>query len=323
MTSRAVVRLAALVAAVILAACSSAPVISPPSEVPLSKEALSLLAKKGMQPGAPVFVRIFKEESELEVWKQRDDGRYYHFKTYPICNWSGDIGPKQTQGDKQAPEGFYTITPTLMNPNSKYYVSFNLGYPNTYDRAWSRTGDSVMVHGSCRSAGCYAMTDALMEEIYGLTREALKAGQPSFQLHAFPFRMTDVRMAQMKSNKWYGYWKTLKQGYDYFEKYRVPPNVAVCERRYVVDAIPRSRADPVGRCPAFDRPFVTAFTPLPEPTAIDVANGNKLKGITSPDVEPTLADINTAKQQSAQTASGLSSVNAAPMAVSSPMANAN
>jgi murein L,D-transpeptidase YafK len=310
----AVVRFAVLIAVAALAACSSAPTIPPPSEVPLSKDTLALLAKKGMQPGSPVFVRIFKEESELEIWKQRDDGRFYHFKTYPICNWSGEVGPKQSYGDRQAPEGFYTITPALMNPNSKYYLSFNLGYPNAYDRAWGRTGDSVMVHGSCRSAGCYAMTDALMEEIYGLTREALKAGQPSFQLHAYPFRMTEARMAREKSNKWYAYWKTLKQGYDYFEKYRIPPSIAVCERRYVVDAVPRSRPDPSGACPAFGRPFVTAFTPLPEPAEMDVARGNKLKGITNPDNEPTLADIKAAKQQQ-----GAQSM----MAVSSPVANAN
>jgi len=302
-----------LFAVATLAACSSAPTIPPPSEVPLSKEALALLAKKGMQPGSPVFVRVFKEESELEVWKQRDDGRFYHFRTYPICNWSGAIGPKQSTGDRQAPEGFYSITPALMNPNSKYYLSFNLGYPNAFDRSWGRTGDSVMVHGSCRSAGCYAMTDALMEEIYGLTREALKAGQPSFQFHAYPFRMTDARMAREKSNQWYGFWKTMKQGYDYFEKYRVPPSIAVCERRYVVDAVPRSRPDPNGRCPAFDRPFVTAFTPLPEPAQMDVANGNKLKGITDPDSEPSLADIKVAKRQQSQSS----------MAASSPLANAN
>ena len=324
MTSRAVIRLAAFVAVVAVAACSSAPVIPPPSEVPLSKDALSLLAKKGMQPGAPVFVRIFKEESELEVWKQRDDGRFYHFKTYPICNWSGEIGPKQSQGDRQAPEGFYTITPTLMNPNSKYYLSFNLGYPNAYDRTWGRTGDSVMVHGNCRSAGCYAMTDALMEEIYGLTREALKAGQPNFQLQAFPFRMTDARMAQLKSNKWYSYWKTLKQGYDYFEKYRLPPNITICERRYVVGGIPLSRPDPTGRCPAFSRPVVSAFTPLPEPAEVEVANGNKLKGITNPDVEPTVADINAAKQQqAAQATSNAPPMNATSIAAPSPVANAN
>jgi hypothetical protein len=160
----------AVLAGLALGACSSAPVIPAPSEVPLGKDTLELLAKKGMQPGSPVFVRIFKEESELEIWKQRDDGRFYHFKTYPICNWSGELGPKVVHGDKQAPEGFYNITPVLMNPNSKYYLSFNVGYPNSFDKALGRTGDSVMVHGKCRSAGCYAMTDALVEEIYGVTR---------------------------------------------------------------------------------------------------------------------------------------------------------
>jgi murein L,D-transpeptidase YafK len=315
LTWKAAVQTAILAVVVMLAACSNTPTIPPPSEVPLSKETLALLAKKGMQPGSPIFVRIFKEESELEIWKQRDDGRFYHFKTYPICNWSGEIGPKLSYGDRQAPEGFYTVTPALMNPNSKYYLSFNLGYPNAYDRAWSRTGDSVMVHGNCRSAGCYAMTDALMEEIYGLTREALKAGQPSFQVQALPFRMTDARMAREKNSKWYGYWKTLKQGYDYFENYRVPPNVVVCEKRYVVGVLSQSRPDADGPCPAFSRPTMTAFTPLPEPAEMDVAKGNKLKGIANPDIEPTLADINAAKQrQSAQAIQSIPSM---------PVANAN
>jgi murein L,D-transpeptidase YafK len=315
---RGLFRLAvAATAALALAACSNAPVIPAPSEVPLGKETLELLAKKGMQPGSPVFVRIFKEESELEIWKQRDDGRFYHFKTYPICNWSGELGPKLAYGDKQAPEGFYNITPVLMNPNSKFYLSFNVGYPNNYDKALGRTGDSVMVHGKCRSAGCYAMTDALVEEIYGVTREALKAGQPSFQLHAFPFHMTDARMAQMKSNKWYPFWKTLKQGYDHFETYRIPPNIAVCERRYVVNVTSQSKADADGPCPAFQKPVITAFTPLPTEPATVVASGNKLKGLVSSDVEPTLADINAAKSTqtgTSGTAALLSGATAVPVA---------
>jgi murein L,D-transpeptidase YafK len=126
---------------------------------------MMLLGKKGMKPEAPIFVRIFKEESELEVWKQRDDGRYYHFKTYPICNWSGDLGPKEREGDKQAPEGFYTITHDQMNPNSGFHLAFNLGYPNAYDKAHKRTGEFLMVHGKCKSAGCYAMTDALIGDL--------------------------------------------------------------------------------------------------------------------------------------------------------------
>lgn len=298
-----------------LAACSNAPVIPAPSEVPLGKETLEMLSKKGMQAGSPVFVRIFKEESELEIWKQRDDGRYYHFKTYPICTWSGELGPKIVQGDKQAPEGFYTITPTLMNPNSKFYLSFNLGYPNSFDKAHSRTGDSVMVHGKCRSAGCYAMTDALMEEIYGVTREALKAGQPSFQLHAYPFRMTEARMSQMKTHKWYGFWKTLKQGYDHFETHRIPPSIAVCERRYVVNVLSQSRPDASGPCPPFQRPMFAAFTPLPtEPET--VVSGNKLKGLVNSDVEPTLAEINAAKAATSTT------TGAVQVSTPSPVANA-
>ena len=133
--------------------------------------------QEACEPGAPIFVRIFKEESELEVWKQRDDGRFYHFKTYPICNWSGDLGPKVQQGDKQAPEGFYTVAKYQMNPNSQFHIAFNLGYPNAYDQAHSRTGDFLMVHGKCSSAGCYAMTDALIEEIYALARESFSGGQ--------------------------------------------------------------------------------------------------------------------------------------------------
>ena len=124
-----------------------------------------MLGKKGMKLETPLFVRVFKEESELEVWKQRDDGRFYHFKTYPICNWSGTLGPKIQQGDMQAPEGFYSVPQSQMNPNSQYHLAFNLGYPNSYDRANRRTGEFLMIHGKCKSAGCYAMTDALIEEI--------------------------------------------------------------------------------------------------------------------------------------------------------------
>lgn len=286
--------------AIVFGACSNAPVIPPPSEQPLSKETLSLLGKKGIDAGSPIFIRIFKQESELEVWKQRDDGRYYHFKTYPICNWSGELGPKIKQGDRQAPEGFYTVNAYRMNPNSSYYLAFNLGYPNAYDQSWGRTGDALMIHGKCKSAGCYAMTDALMEEIYGLTREALKAGQTTFQVHAMPFRMTDAKMAEVKGHKWLPFWKQLKQGYDYFEKYRVPPEVAVCERRYNVNVItPPGRLDPSGRCPAFRRHQLTAFTPMPNEEALEqtrlVETGTKLKGIADPDKEPTADEIATAK----------------------------
>ncbi|MBL8567364.1 MAG: murein L,D-transpeptidase [Hyphomicrobiaceae bacterium] len=251
-------------AALSLAGCSSAPEIAP-ADQPLTKQTIMLLGKKGMTAEAPIFVRIFKEESELEIWKARDDGRYYHFKTYPICNWSGELGPKQKQGDRQAPEGFYTVAPNQLNPNSQFHVSFNIGYPNAYDRSHGRDGQFLMVHGKCKSAGCYAMTDALMEEIYGLAREAIKGGQQRFEVHAFPFRMTADNMERHKASKWMPFWKTLQQGYEHFEAHRLPPTVAICERRYNVNVAYAAnvRFDAEDRCPRFMRPQIEPFVPKP------------------------------------------------------------
>jgi len=141
---------------------------------PLSPQTRALLAQKGMKEDAPVLLRIFKAESELEVWKAKDDGRFYLFKTYPICSYSGGLGPKVNQGDRQAPEGFYLVSQEQMNPNSKYHLSFNIGFPNAYDRAYGRTGQDIMVHGDCTSAGCYAMTDGVVEEIFILAYQALQ-----------------------------------------------------------------------------------------------------------------------------------------------------
>lgn len=250
-----------------------------------------LLGKKGMKQEAPIFVRIFKEESELEIWKLRDDGHYYHFKTYPVCNWSGELGPKLAQGDKQAPEGFYSIHRSQMNPNSSFHLAFNIGYPNNYDRAHGRTGSALMVHGKCRSAGCYAMTDALIEEIYALARDQYSDTNEAFQVHAFPFRMTDANMARHKGSKWYPFWATLKEGYDYFETSRQTPPVAVCERKYHVNVKPAkngiTRIDPEARCPAFERPEVVAFKPEATPAKNQVADapvvapGPKMRSIAA------------------------------------------
>ena len=254
-----------------------------------------LLGKKGMDPGAPIFVRIFKEESELEVWKARDDGRFYHYKTYPICNWSGELGPKLNQGDKQAPEGFYTVAQGQMNPRSGFHLAFNLGYPNAYDRAHRRTGDFLMVHGKCKSAGCYAMTDALIEEIYAMARESFKGGQTSFQVHAFPFRMTEVNLTRHRQSKWAQFWSVLKEGHDHFEATRVPPEIAVCERKYLVNVrmLTNASISPDGACPTFERPQVLPFTPKPGEQQVAEERisipGPKLKGVADAGGDPTAA----------------------------------
>ncbi len=241
-----------------LAGCGQ---FSPPYMKPLSPQTAALLAEKGMSVEQPILMRIFKAESELEVWKQKDDGHYYHFKTYPICAYSGGLGPKLKQGDRQAPEGFYLIDKDLMNPRSKYHLAFNIGFPNAYDRALNRTGSNLMVHGDCTSSGCYAMTDAVVEEIFNLAREALTSGQENFQLHAFPFRMTAANLAAHREDDWYEFWANLKEGYDYFETTRLAPSLAVCGSRYVVNAaFPDGKyPNPRRSCPKYQKLPMVAF----------------------------------------------------------------
>jgi murein L,D-transpeptidase YafK len=240
----------ALALVIALGGCGS---FTPSYMKPLSAQTRALLAEKGMQEQSPILIRIFKAESELEVWKAKDDGRFYHFKTYPICDYSGGLGPKVNQGDRQAPEGFYLVSEQQMNPKSKYHLAFNIGFPNSYDRAYGRTGADIMVHGDCKSAGCYAMTDGVIEEIYILAREALAGGQPAFQIQAYPFRMTAANMAKHRSDKWYGFWQNLKEGYDYFQTTHLPPKVDVCDRRYLINAsfVGGVHPDPVAACPAY------------------------------------------------------------------------
>lgn len=192
------------------------------------------LEKSGLSYGAPVFVRIFKREKELELWMQGDSPGYVLFRTYPICTYSGDLGPKLRQGDGQAPEGFYRVAPGQLNPASRFHLSFNLGYPNAYDRAHSRTGDFLMVHGNCVSVGCYAMGDEAIEEIYSLVAAALRAGQPAFDVHAFPFHLDDARLAAEQDSPWHGFWAELKAGYDAFERTRQPPTIKVVDGHYGV-----------------------------------------------------------------------------------------
>ena len=223
---------------------------------PLSKATLVALKASDMDKQSPILIRIYKEDSELEVWKATSTGRFAHFKTYEICAWSGGLGPKKKEGDRQAPEGFYTITPAQMNPNSSYHLSFNIGYPNTYDRAYGRTGQHLMVHGACSSAGCYAMTDEVIQEIYSLARESFRGGQRAFQVQALPFRMTPENMAKHADDPNMPFWRNLKEGVDHFEVTGVPPEVGVCERKYVFDAEPADgqRMDPISVCPKLETP---------------------------------------------------------------------
>jgi murein L,D-transpeptidase YafK len=211
---------------------------------------LKQMEKLNMDRAAPILIRIDKEESTLEVWKQDRSGKFALLDSYPICKYSGNLGPKLMQGDRQAPEGFYDITPDQMNPNSSEYLAFNTGFPNAFDRSLGRTGSFLMVHGGCRSVGCYAMTDYAMEEIYGLVDEAFKGGQQKVQLQAFPFRMTAQNLASHAGDPNMPFWEMLKVGNDEFLATERPPRVAVCDRRYVFKTAVAGDFDPTDPCPS-------------------------------------------------------------------------
>jgi murein L,D-transpeptidase YafK len=191
------------------------------------------LGEGGFVAGSPIFIRIFKEESKLEVWMGHRD-RYRLFATYPICFWSGKLGPKEREGDRQAPEGFYAVRAGQMRQLGRHPRSFNIGFPNALDRSLGRTGSYILVHGGCRSIGCFAMTDRAMDEIYHLADQALGNGQDKIQVQIFPFRMQDTDMAAHAPSKWHDFWRNLKEGYDAFETSHVPPNITACAGKYLV-----------------------------------------------------------------------------------------
>ena len=221
-------------AAVLAAVLAGQPALATPKDrAPIPAATLALMAARDTGPAAPILLRAFKKEAELEVWKRARDGRYVHLKTFPICRWSGQLGPKVRQGDRQAPEGFYAVAPPQMNPNSAYYLSFDIGYPNAYDRAHGGSGSHLMVHGTCSSAGCFAMTDKAVGEIYAMAREAFRGGQAAFQFQSFPFRMSAHNMARHRSDPHIAFWRQLKEGSDRFEATGEEPVVSVSAGRYV------------------------------------------------------------------------------------------
>jgi murein L,D-transpeptidase YafK len=225
-------------------------------EQPLPSHILTKMAAKNMDRNSPIMIRILKEEGMMEIWKARTDSRFEKIADYQICAWSGRLGPKVKEGDRQAPEGFYSLSPANLNPNSKYYLAINTGFPNRYDAANGRSGANLMIHGACSSSGCYSMTDQEMIEIYAFARDAFKGGQRDIQLQAFPFRMTAENMVRHRLSPSYPFWQMLKVGYDNFEVTKRPPEVAFCDKKYVFNqqAEGNGSFSASGTCPTMSAP---------------------------------------------------------------------
>jgi murein L,D-transpeptidase YafK len=223
------------------------------SQQPISSATLAKMEALDTTPSSPTIIRTYKKEAELEIWKMKSNGEYALLKSYPMCRWSGQLGPKKREGDMQVPEGFYSIAPGQMNPNSHYYLAFNVGYPNAYDRAYGRTGGNVMVHGVCSSAGCFSMTDEQVADIYAIARDSFAGGQREIQLQSYPFHMTAQNMAKFRLDPNIEFWKNLKDGSDHFEVTKNEPSVLVCGKHYVFDATTKDEVKGSEPCPALKR----------------------------------------------------------------------
>lgn len=255
--ARRVLSVSMTIFALLLAGCvGSSLEMESRGEIAIPYKVTALMRNKGVKGSDPVFIRIFKQESELEVWKKRRAGDYVLLKTYEMCRWSGDLGPKRAEGDRQAPEGIYEVTLGRLNPNSKYFLSFDLGYPNKLERAKGYSGTALMVHGACSSSGCFAITDEQITEVYALVRDALRAGQPSVQVQSLPFRMTPENLARHYDNPNLSFWLDLKEASTTFEVLRRPPEFRFCEGRYRFGAAKDPGADygPLGQCPQLEQP---------------------------------------------------------------------
>ena len=219
-----------------MAACNNTTAID--SRRGLAPQPQTLVAQServGANASSPVLIRIFKQSKELELWRKTTDGTYALVKTYEICAYSGELGPKIKQGDRQAPEGFYTVGASQLNYHSIRYLSFNTGYPNIYDRMHGYTGAALMIHGGCDSAGCFAIEDQPMQEVFTAIRDSIKAGQKSVQVHIYPFRMNSLNMFFNRENKNISFWQQLRAGYDKFENTRSELQVNIVNKKYVIN----------------------------------------------------------------------------------------
>jgi murein L,D-transpeptidase YafK len=216
------------------------------------------LATSGFTLGAPAFIRVFKESSTLELWLWKN-GRFHPFKSYPICKWSGELGPKLAEGDRQSPEGVYFISGRDLIVNARWHRAMNLGFPNSRDKALGLTGSGILIHGKCSSIGCFSLTDPVVEDVYEIIAAALDAGQPRITVHVFPFPLTRANLARHAGDEWHDFWTRLKRGHDLFLRDGLPPRTFVCLGEYAFQSRRTRRVSLAGNksCTPLRRPAVT------------------------------------------------------------------
>jgi murein L,D-transpeptidase YafK len=194
-------------------------------------------------PPRDIYWRCFKNEGEVELWA-RDSSHlgYIKLKTYKVCRQSGTHGPKRKMGDNQVPEGIYHID--LYNPNSSYFLSFRINYPNKSDSILGdryTPGGDIYIHGSCVTTGCLPMQNNQIKEMFWASIQCQDIlGDSLFvPIDVFPLRMDKKNFPILKLEFGYNktkmnFWNNLKVGYDYFELNKVRPEFFINrEGKYV------------------------------------------------------------------------------------------
>ncbi|MFZ9388709.1 MAG: L,D-transpeptidase family protein [Chitinophagaceae bacterium] len=204
-------------------------------------------AKKLTWPAKYIYIRSFKYDSQLEVWVRNDvRDPFTLFKTYRVCALAGTLGPKRMEGDYQVPEGFYYIN--VFNPQSNYYLSLGINYPNASDRMLSdasRPGGDIYIHGSCVTVGCIPIRDEQIDELYILAAHAKDQGQDFIPVHIFPVRFSVDKSVKFLENLTKNdsdlkeFADKMEEAYDYFEKYKQLPVVLIGEKgEYIINDAP-------------------------------------------------------------------------------------
>jgi len=207
--------------------------ITPMTQANIDKFNPKIAENKQHYVGLPLHIQIYKEEKVVELYVLKGP-KYQLIESYPICNFSGGLGPKKREGDLKSPEGFYRITADSLNPNSRYHLSFNLGYPNDFDQENGYTGSYLMVHGGCSSVGCYAIGNDHIEELYYFMNQAFNYGQAYIDVHIYPFKMSNKNLQRHQKTAYYDFWLQLKPGYDHFEQNKYPSLVYSSQGKYFV-----------------------------------------------------------------------------------------
>lgn len=197
------------------------------------KSVTKTLAEHGIsRDSLQLYLRAFKTEKKIEVWaKNTCDTAFTLVKEFPICEISGEIGPKRRSYDLQVPEGFYRINE--LNPYSKYYLSMRINYPNASDSirgVRGHLGNLIYIHGNCESSGCIAITDEKIKELFIYCIEAYNSGQKDINITIYPTKLTDPNYARLtkgysKNKDKISLWADLKKSYDLFNRKKVPPIV--------------------------------------------------------------------------------------------------